>query len=151
MKNKQIVGGIVIAVVALGIGFYGGTTYAASHPARGAFAAGAAGGRTFGAGATGAARGTRTGGGVATGTVLSVDANGITVKMANGSSEIILTSPSTTIAKSTSGTMSDVSVGASVIVTGTPNSDGSLTASSIQLRPAGAPVPGGMPPAPQAQ
>jgi hypothetical protein len=131
--KKNIAYGVVIAVVALGIGFYGGTAYAASKtPARGAFAAGAAGGFAGSA----ARGGMRPGGaGVASGTVLSEDASSITVKLANGSDEIILTSPSTTVAKSTAGSLSDVVVGSSVLVTGTPNSDGSLTASSIQLRP----------------
>jgi|SRR5665213_1276408 len=133
MKNKQMATYIVIAVVALGAGFYGGTSYAASHSARGAGYA-ANGTRTPGGMMGTGTRGTRAGG-FSSGTVLSKDATGITIKMANGSTEIVLTSPTTSVSKSASGVLTDVTVGASVLVTGTSNSDGSLTASTIQLRP----------------
>ena len=76
-------------------------------------------------------------GGATIGQVVSMDANSITVSIPNnGGSKIILYSPTTTVAKTTTGTISDVTVGSTITATGTANSDGSITATAIQIRPA---------------
>lgn len=67
------------------------------------------------------------------GEILSVDEKGITVKLMDGSSKIVLFSDSTTIGKSTVGIKSDLKTNSKVMVTGTQNSDGSFTASSVLL------------------
>ena len=83
------------------------------------------GGGRFGAGA-----------GLVTGTVLSKDTTSITIQAKDGSSKIVLYSGSTQVLKSTAGSVDDIAVGSQVSAQGTQNSDGSVTAASIQIRPA---------------
>jgi hypothetical protein len=129
-KTKIIIGAIVI----IGISFYGGYMYgqsSASAATSAAFATRAAGG--FG-GARGGAR--TAGGGLVSGQILTVDAQGITVKLQSGGSSIVYVSPSTTVMKTVTGVQSDLVVGKTVTVTGSTNSDGSVNATSVQIRPA---------------
>ena len=150
--NNTIVTIIGIAVIACGLSFYGGMKYGESqNSGRGAqFAAGQFGGMQNG-GATGGARtaGTRTGmrgaGGMVSGEILSKDATSITVKDRTGGSKIVFLGSSAEVMKSTTGTMDDLIVGTNVITNGTPNADGSITATTVQIRPAGAPGSGGFP------
>lgn len=127
---------MVAAVVLVGTGFGGGFAFAKSQtPAVPSFAMGATmpGGqfaRTGGAG-------NRMTGGFISGEILSRDTNTITVKTQDGSTKIVLVGSSAQILKSETTTTDDLVVGESVTVTGSANSDGSLTAQSIQLRPAG--------------
>jgi hypothetical protein len=132
--NTKILGGIVTALVIAGGSFYGGMAYAKSTtPSRGQFTANG----QF-AGATGANRtGMRTGGFTA-GQILSKDATSITIKMQDGSTKIILIGSSTQIMKTSTGSQDDLAAGTEVTVTGSANSDGSITAQSVQIRPAGA-------------
>lgn len=74
------------------------------------------------------------GGGVANGEILSKDETGITIKLRDGGSKIILVSASTQIAKSSPGTLDDLTVGKSVMVNGSANQDGSISATSVQIR-----------------
>ena len=97
---------------------------------------------TRGAGAGGA--GMRAG--TVNGSILSMDANSITVKLSDGSTKIVLLSGSTTYSNTASASQSDLKTGSTVAVFGTPNSDGSVTATNVQLnpmsfRPQGSPVP----------
>lgn len=134
MKNKQMIGGAV-AVVLIGAAFYGGVTYQKSQmPQRGQFALSAQGGP----GAQFAGRaGARTGAGFVSGEILSKDASGITVKSQDGSTKIVLLGSSAQISKSAVGTPEDLSIGTDVLVNGSANSDGSITAQNVQIRPAG--------------
>ena len=138
MKSKNILWGIAIIILIIAA-FFVGKSYGASHATSAAASATTATGRYGAAGAfagrTGAA------GGATIGQVVSMDATSITVSLPGGGSKIILYSPITTIAKNTSGTISDVTVGSTITATGTANSDGSITASAIQIRPAGSTMP----------
>ena len=139
--NKQIlIGGLVGFVIVAGAAFYGGTTYAKSQmPARGQFGNGQfAGNGQFPGGPGGGGRGGMNGGFTA-GEIISKDETGITIKMMDGSTKIVLVGSSAQIMKSTTGSADDLSVGTQVTVTGSANSDGSVTAQSVQIRPAGAP------------
>lgn len=69
------------------------------------------------------------------GEIISKDGNGFTIKLRDGGSKIIFISESTEIGKFATGTVNDLKVGKTITVNGKPNSDGSLTADSIQVRP----------------
>ncbi len=69
------------------------------------------------------------------GEVLKTDDTSITVKMPDGSSKIVMISDSTKINKAAEGSMTDITVGSTVMVLGMENSDGSVTAQNIQLNP----------------
>jgi hypothetical protein len=74
------------------------------------------------------------GNGFATGEVLSKDQTSLTIKLRDGGSKLLFLNTNTRIEKSTEGTISDVGVGQQITATGTPNTDGSITAQSIQIR-----------------
>ena len=122
----------VIIIVVAGIFFYGGIKYANAKAASARTQARAGGGQFAGrnAGARGA------GGGFTAGTVIAKDATSITISVQGGGSKIILYTPSTQVMKAALGTADDVAVGKTITVTGSANPDGSVSAQSIQLRPA---------------
>ena len=131
--NKNMIMAGAVGVILIGGAFYGGMTYQKSMtPARG----------NFTAGATGQARSGRTGafganGGAVSGAILSKDASSITIKMQDGSTKIVLTNASTSVMKASTGTFADLMAGTNVTAIGTANSDGSITAASVSIRPAG--------------
>lgn len=130
--NKTISIAVVTLVLGIGIGYV-------MHPAsaaqgnRGNFAG--ARGLAAANGARGFCGGQGAGGGFLTGTVEKKDDGSITLNTRDGSSRVVLITPATSVSKSVIGDLSDVSVGASVMVAGTTNGDGSLSATMIQLRP----------------
>lgn len=135
MKAKNSVIITVILVILVGAAaFFGGMRYQKSQT-RSQFASqfgGASGGR-FGNRQFGQRNGAN--GGAVVGQILSTDANSMTVKLQNGSSKIVLLSNSTSINKQATGSVSDLKTGDRVAVFGTANSDGSVTAQSVQLNP----------------
>jgi hypothetical protein len=145
--QKQIMYMAVVAVVAVGAGFYGGVQYeksmaASAKQARGAASSvadnanggnGAQGGQARRqGGGSGMGQG---GGGFTTGDIITMDDKSITVKGRDGSSKIVYIAGSTMVGKTVAGTADDLSVGESVMVTGTASPDGSVAAQSIQIRP----------------
>jgi len=127
--SKKIIWGIVGVVVLVGV-FFGGMTYGKSEAASKASVAGAAfaGARTRGAGGSF--------GGATIGQIISKDATSITVSLASGGSKLIILDNTTPITKQAIGTLSDLAVGTNVMVTGTANPDGSVSATAVQIRPA---------------
>jgi hypothetical protein len=155
VKSAKVILPIILVLVGLGAGFFGGIQYRnyQINKARGSFAAGGTGAagtfqrftgsRTGGTGAAGARGGA---GGAVTGSVLSMDASSLTVKLADGSTKIVLFGGSTTYSNTAAAAQSDLKVGNNVMVFGTPNSDGSVTATNVQInpmsfRPQGSPMP----------
>ena len=137
-QNKLILSCVIVGVVFGAGGFFGGMQYAkASRPTMMRF--GGPGGAPGAGGAQFFQRGTGTGGqrgfgGGAAGEVLTKDDKSLTLKLMDGGSKIVYLSPSTTVNKMETGTLEDVSTGANVMVVGSMNQDGSVTASMIQLR-----------------
>ncbi len=127
MKNLKLVA-IVLLLVGLGAGFFGGMQYQKSQ--RQQFGQGNAVNqqRRAGFGQNGNNR-------PISGDIISSDNNGITVKLPDGSSKIVLVSGSTQINKTNPATKSDLSIGQKVLVMGSANPDGSVTAQNIQLNP----------------
>lgn len=140
--NKSWAAALIAAAVFGGAGFWGGMTYAAAQRPNAAFGAN---GAMF-PGRTGAGGAARMNGVV--GTIIGKDATSITVQLGgpnasstNGASSgtrIVLYGSTTQIEKTVAGSASDLTAGTSVLVAGEPNSDGSISASNIQIRPAGA-------------
>ncbi len=142
-SKNLIIAIVVTLVIAGGGGFFGGMKYGQSlspaRPTSGQFA-GMRGNSNTPGGAAGARL--RGGSGFVNGDILSVDAKSITVKNRAGGSQIVFFAPSTAIGKTTSGTAADLTVGENVMVNGTANPDGTVTATNIQIRPAGSVTPG---------
>jgi hypothetical protein len=133
MKKSALVISVVILAIAA---FYLGMVYGKSQSASSATALRASfAGRTSRTGAAGA--------GFTTGTIIAEDSTSITLQLPNNAgSKIIFYSSATPISKMAQGTSADLTNGTNVSVTGTTNSDGSITAQNIQIRPAGV-NPGG--------
>lgn len=157
MKNPTLLYSIGAIVVAAGIAFYGGMQYQKKQTPTGF------GGRNGGfAGAlqnvpagqrqqiqqdlqnakSGAERqqilqryGIMGGRGNGTlGEIIAKDDKSITIKMTGGSTKIVYFSDKTTVAKNDKATAADLTNGKQVNVNGMANSDGSVTAESIQIR-----------------
>ena len=67
------------------------------------------------------------------GSIIAADASSITVKTTDGSTKIVLLSSSTTVSKVSDGALADLTTGQNVVVTGTTNSDGTVTATRVQV------------------
>ena len=166
MTNKIIIPIIILtALIFGGGGFFGGMKYANSKSPNNAaqsnflnlqnlspeerqqrFQQAGANGGAFRIGRNGAQNG-----GFASGEIISKDDKSITVKTlipgqnvnssGQGSTKIIFYSNSTEIGKSVSGAAADLEIGNTVTINGSANSDGSITAQSIQIRPEIQPLP----------
>jgi len=76
----------------------------------------------------------RQGGSFVTGEIIAKDDKSITIKLTSGGSKIVLLSNTTQIGQFTAATINDLLVGKTVMVSGSVNNDGSVTAQMVQLR-----------------
>ena len=145
MSNKKYFWVVVGVVVLAGV-FYTGMSYGKGQ----ASVTQNTGGRNF----AGGQRNGRNGGGFIGGQIIAKDANSITVELralsqdgssvgaqtgtpvSNQGSKIVFYTDKTTVMKTADGSIADLAIGEQVSVTGTPNTDGSVNAQSVQIRPA---------------
>lgn len=119
---------VVLIVVALGGGFFAGIQYQKSQRANLA-------GGTFQNGQMMRRFGTTQNVRPVRGQVISMDNNSMTIKLQNGNSDIVILAPSTLFVKSATAAATDMKNGDTVMIIGTQNSDGSVTASDVQINP----------------
>jgi hypothetical protein len=130
MKNP-VISAAVIAIVVGVLAFMAGVKYQESkRPSFNGQFLGRQGGRQV----TGPG-GNRSGFRPVVGEIIASDDTSVTVKTQDGSTKIIILSAATEINKAAKGDKGDLSSGSRVMVVGTENSDGSVTAQSIQLNP----------------
>lgn len=150
MKSKNIVIAI-LALLVVGAGsFYGGMKYGQNKNSGGNFSAQAlqnlspaerqqifqqfrSSGNLQGSRRNGI--GNQNGGTFLSGEVISKDDKSVTIKLSDGGSKIVFFSATASIGKTTEGTAADLEVGKEITINGSANSDGSVTAQSIQIRP----------------
>ncbi|MEI7890410.1 MAG: hypothetical protein WCI36_00415 [bacterium] len=147
MKRQNIAIGVIILMLAVGGAFYGGMQYGARNvqaknaqdqQGRGGFAGGAGGGqRGTGSQRGGMQAGSQNGpaGDFVGGEVIAKDDSSVTIKTRDGGSKIVFLSDKTSIDKSVSGVIADLSIGQQVTAQGKTNTDGSIAAQNIQIRP----------------
>jgi hypothetical protein len=132
--KKNLIILIIAIIVAGGAGFFGGTQYQKSTGTK--VAANGFNRAGFAGMATGQRTGTRNaanGSGFTSGQILAKTDNSLTIKLASGGSEIVFLAPSSQIMQSSTTTIANLNVGQSVMVTGTANSDGTVTAKTVQV------------------
>jgi hypothetical protein len=130
MNTKIVSIAIAALVIGGGVGFFGGMSYQAGK------ASSVAAGKTGAPGAYMGGSGQRGMRGGVAGQIISNDGTTLSLQLPVGGSKIVLISSSTAVTKSVPGMSSDLSAGQQVIVSGAANPDGSVTAQSIQIRPA---------------
>ncbi len=144
--KKYIAPVLITAVVVGGLSFYGGMQYQQSaqtaQRSQRMQQFGAMGGQggpgafgDFGGGSGAGIQGRNAQGGLINGEIISQDDKSITVKNRDGGSKIVFFSGTTSIVKTVDGVTADLANGKNVLVVGTTNSDGSVTAQNIQIRP----------------
>jgi hypothetical protein len=136
--NKQLVTTALISIIVSGgVGYYIGTHKQAT-PTRmqGAFGQGGAGQGQRGGFARGGVNSN-----MINGDVVSLSDNILTVKGRDGGSRVVLFTGTTKVTKSVTGERGDVKEGSSVLIIGAQNTDGSVTAESVQIRPNGSSSP----------
>lgn len=124
MKNN-IFSYILIGVISLGVGFYGGNLYQKSQQQQ-RFSQSIRQGQNQGRFNTGGTR-------PISGQIIKKDSDSITVKTQNGSSKIVFLTEKTNIGKTSKATVDDLKENENVFVVGVQNQDGSITAQNIQI------------------
>ncbi len=132
--NQWIITAVLVVVIGVAA-FFGGMQYQKMQRVQGfggRFGQYGPGAQMMGQGRQG---GNNTNARPVAGQIISADDKSITVKMQDGSSKIVLLSDSTAITEATSAGKQALTSGKQVVVFGNTNSDGSVTATNVQLNP----------------
>lgn len=124
-KTTGIILAVVLIILAAAGGFYAGMQYRTMNRLQrfgGAYG-------MMGRGLTGQNNG------VVRGQISSLSNNNMTVQLSDGSSKIVILSANTQFVQSVKAAQTDVKAGQTVMVFGTTNSDGSVTAQNVQINP----------------
>lgn len=137
------IGALVLIVASAGAGYKVGATASRSLRSNGGNFGGqmmrdGQGGQNR-AGGAGMMRG---GNGNVSGTILEQNDGSLTISIPQGGSRTVLLAPTTTVLKTTPGTATDLTLKQNVMISGTSNADGSITANTISIRPEGMTMPG---------
>lgn len=138
---------ILIGVIVLGAGFFGGMQYQKSQVPSFQFGNGVN-GQNFRQGMMngGSQQNNQTGrmmgrgNGAVRGEIINADDKTITVKLTDGSTKLVLIGSGSTVSQSVTATVKDLTVGKQVAVFGTANTDGSVTAQTLELNPRVQPI-----------
>ena len=144
-RISMIVIGVIIVIVVAGGSFYGGMVYgqsqgqAAGLPNGAGLAGGPPGGYSPGQGGPGAmpGQGQQGRGNGLVGEISEIGSGYIVVTDTNGTQTKVQVSDTTLIEKNASVKLADLAKGDTVMISGTQGSDGTLTARSVQVAPAG--------------
>lgn len=131
MKNLKLVM-IIILIVVAGGSFYGGMQYQASTKS----SSPQSGNDTNSSRLNQFRNRFGSGNQPVNGEVINADDKSITVKLRDGSSKIVLLTDQSKIIKNSEGSKTDLKTGEQVLVSGSSNSDGSITAQNVQINPA---------------
>lgn len=118
--NKLIIIGIVLIIISGGIGFFAGTKVRRNNTSN-----------LYQLGRSGNLGGQRP----VRGQIISADKGSITIKLQDGSTKIVIIPSSANIFEPQKASDSALKVNEQVVVLGTENSDGSVTAQDVQLNP----------------
>ena len=118
--NKLIIVSIVLIIISAGVGFFAGTKFRRNNNSN-LYQL-----RRFGNSSN--ERPVR-------GQIISADKGSITIKLQDGSTKIIIIPSSANILQTEKASVSALKVDETVVVLGTENSDGSVTAQDVQLNP----------------
>ena len=143
IDKNLVITGLVLVIVAAGSFFAGAKYQSLKTRLKGEFGAVRMMGgdddqvffRNGQAGQVGMGRGITMGFRPVAGEIISSEDGSITVKLTDGSSKIVTITDDTTINTAAEASASDLKTGESVAVFGTQNSDGTVTAQSVQLNP----------------
>ncbi len=131
---KQVVISVVLVALGGAGGFWGGTVYQKSKlPTRPDFSSLSVGEMPTGASGANRRAGGSNGPGGLTGEITAKDDTSLTIKTSNGSTQTAYYSELTEVVTDQAADKADLKTGTKVTVTGTPNSDGSLTANTVRL------------------
>lgn len=129
-KKKIAITTVIVALISLGIGFFGGIQYQKSQRPTG-FSNRTQEGVPSGSGIPGGDRMGGRGDQPVSGEITSIDDESITVKTQDGGSKIITISSSTKINIAKEGAISDLAEGDTVMIIGITNTDGTVSATSV--------------------